>query len=111
MNLARLRNPRVASDEASKRTLRNRTVVMTRIRAKVCGGDVDGDPSRSQLSHEVSRTSKEDRRQLLVDAGFSISPSHSLEPGTGLVLKADLDLPWARLRILRRFVLSVTKVH
>jgi hypothetical protein len=54
--------------------------------------------SSVQLQVEVQSLTKDERQQLLRDAGFSVD----IPAEVGLALKADLGLPWRKLRMLRR---------
>ena len=94
--------PRILSHLASDRTVRQRTAVIERIRAVVSGKDAGDVSSRAQMRHEVARLPREERRVFLRDAGLSVPSTDSLAPGTGLALKAELALPWNKLRALRR---------
>lgn len=46
------------------------------------------------------RTSKQEREAVLRATGFS--GGHTVSPAEALALKADVGLPWNRLRLLRR---------
>ena len=94
--------PRIPSEIASKRTVRQRTGAIERIRAAISGGD--GASSQAQLRHEVARTTTEERLDLLKDAGISVPANNVIRPDTGLALKAHLALPFNKLRKLRRSV-------
>ena len=102
MQFVRTAMPRVPSHLASDRIVRQKTAVLERLRAVVSGRDAGDLSCRAQMRHEVARLPKEDRRLLLRDAGLSVLPNNVLAPGTGLALKAELALPWNKLRILRR---------
>ena len=84
----------VASSEASRKTMHRRTQQLGSHRDLVSGGE-----STVQLRDEVRAMSKEDRRALLLDGGFSID----VPPEYGLAMKADLALPWTKLRVVRRY--------
>jgi len=53
-----------------------------------------------QLELEVRALSKEDRQKLLEEAGFGVE----MDATQVLAIKADLAIPWYRLRILRRYM-------
>ena len=53
-----------------------------------------------QLELEVRALSKEDRQKLLEKAGFGVE----MDATQVLAIKADLAIPWYRLRILRRYM-------
>ena len=57
------------------------------------GGSED---SHQQLSLEVRALSREDRQKLLGEAGVTVT----LDATQSLAIKAELALPWYRLRIL-----------
>ena len=94
--------PRIRSKIASKRTVRQRTGAIERVRAAISGGD--GASSQAQLRHEVARTTSEERLDFLRDAGISVPANNVIGPDTGLSLKADLALPFNKLRKLRTLV-------
>lgn len=84
---------RVPSSEASRRTLKRRTEEIGRFRSLSSGGD-----SVVQLRAEVKSLTEEEREELLQQAGLPvvIPCNHSL------AMKADLGIPWSKLRLLRR---------
>ncbi len=84
----------VSSSDASKRTLRRRSDELVQHRHVASGG---GD--LAQLTHEVKLLSPDQRRQLIEDMEFKIE----IPSLTSLALKADLCLPWNRLRRMRRY--------
>ena len=53
-----------------------------------------------QLQLEVKAMPKEDRQKLLEEAGFGVE----MDATQVLAIKADLAIPWYRLRILRRYM-------
>lgn len=59
---------------------------------------VSAGDARSQLQAEIRHLTKEERQRLLVDAGFTLD----IPPGQGLAMKADLGIPWNKLRTIRR---------
>ncbi len=85
--------PRVSTSDASKRTVSRRSGVLNSIRELTSGGD-----SSSQLAAEVKALSKVEREALLQEASLPvmISPCHAL------AIKSDLQMPWNKLRLLRR---------
>ncbi|XP_065188622.1 uncharacterized protein LOC135819357 [Sycon ciliatum] len=88
----------VPSTEASASTLRRREAELTRIAESVCGGS---DGARVQMIAGLKRLSLSAQEQLLQDAGLC---SSTPAPGTALAIKADLQLPWAKLRKLRQWL-------
>ncbi len=85
--------PRVGSSSASKRTVSRRTDVLRSVRDLTSEGE-----SSSQLAAEVNSLTQEEREALLGQAcpPITISTNHAL------AMKADLGIPWNKLRILRR---------
>ena len=84
---------RISSSDASSRTVKRRIEVLETIREVTSGGD-----STSQLAAEVNHLSKVQREELLqqVQLPLVISADHAL------AMKADLAIPWTKLRVLRR---------
>ena len=73
---------------------------------------VSGNPSSSQVqfADELRHTSKDHRESILKAAGFDAS--QEMSPETALALKADLQLPWNKLRHLRRYyILTLHTLH
>ena len=54
--------------------------------------------TKVQLQAEVRALSAEERQDLLKSAGITID----IPPDQGLAMKADLAIPWNKLRIIRR---------
>lgn len=52
-----------------------------------------------QLQAEVKGRSLEDKKALLSDLNFRVE----LPALTGLALKADLCMPWSKMRTMRRY--------
>ncbi len=88
--------PRVSSSEASDRTHRRRDT-LTEQRESISGGR---DDARKQLQMEVRAMPKEERQKLLTEAGLGVE----MDTTQVLAIKADLAIPWYRLRVLRRCV-------
>lgn len=59
---------------------------------------VSAGDSRSQMLAEIRHLSKDDRQNLLTSGGFTLD----IPPGQGLAMKADLGIPWNKLRTIRR---------
>ncbi len=84
---------RIETSGACAKTVINRTRTLSAVREIASCGD-----STSQLSAEVMAMSKGDRQNHLHQAQLPISV-----PATdALAMKADLALPWNKLRVLRR---------
>ncbi len=84
---------RVSSSKASTRTVKRRTEVLGSVRKFVSGND-----SSAQFAAEVSCLTQSQREELLrqVQLPLVIPVDHTL------AMKADLAIPWTKLRILRR---------
>ena len=68
-------------------------------RKSVSGG---GEDARRQLQAEVRAMPREERQKLLSEAGIGVEMTAS----QALAIKADLAIPWYRIRVLRRCVSS-----
>ena len=88
-------NPRVSSTEASSKTVRGRSLELSKHR-KVCSGGEQA----YQLGREVKASSIEDRERILEDLqnGFKIQ----IPTNHALAMKADLGIPWSKLRAIRK---------
>ena len=67
--------------------------MLSTIREITSGGN-----SSSQLAAEIKHLSKAEREDLLREASLPII----IPPNHALAMKADLGIPWKKLRILRR---------
>lgn len=84
---------RVPSSEASKTTLLRRSHHLAKARENISGG-----ASIVQLQSEIRCLPKEDRQEILKGANLPITiPTEHV-----LAMKADLSLPWAKLRVISR---------
>jgi len=101
ISLVKVRRGRVTSSEASPKTIHRRCVEMSTVRAVVSGGS-----SSVLLQEEVHALNKEERQKLLTDGGFGIE----IPAEKGLAMKADLAIPWNKLRIIRRYDLYESKL-
>ena len=88
----------VPTGEASDRTARKREVEVQKFTDAVCGGEAG---SAAQRVHSTKVMSKEHRDLLLKEAGVLPQGAAS---GIGLAIKADLQLPWSKLRKLQRYM-------
>ena len=86
--------PNVDSEQCSSQTLWRRTQHLSECRESVSGGC-----SQVLVRQEVQRLSKEDRQELLHNAGLSVEIGSS----AGLAMKADLALSWSKLREIWRY--------
>ena len=84
---------RVPSSDASKRTVRRRNDNIGEVRSITSGGE-----ALVQLASEIKSLNKEDREGLLLEAQLPIV----IPVDHALSMKADLGIPWNKLRILRR---------
>ena len=79
--------------DASKRTIEQRTEVLCSVRQIASGGD-----SSAQLAAEVKALTQTERDDLLQQAQLPVV----IPANHALAIKADLGIPWNKLRILRR---------
>ena len=84
------------SSEASSKTVGERTRTLTQLRTSISGGDTS-----TQLRSELRAMSKEEREAIVREAGLPIE----IPPDHALALKADLALPWAKMRKISRYTL------
>ena len=90
-----MRQAEVPSGEAAPRTVRQRSQSLANVRLAMTAGD-----TTTQLGYEIAR---QDREKLLEDikkAGGDILIN--VPAPTSLAMKADLNLPWNKLREIRR---------
>ena len=83
-------------------TLRRRTSIISNVREAIAGGE---EPAKRQLIDELRRTTPEERQDLLKKAGIVPTITHD----EGLAMKADLSIPWNKIRHLRKY--SVVSIH
>ena len=81
------------SSEASSKTLSRRTHTLSQLRTSLSGGDTS-----AQLQSEIRALFKEERQEVLKEAHLPIE----IPPDHALAMKADLALPWARMRSISR---------
>ena len=84
---------RVPTADASKRTVERRSEVLSAMRQIASGGDTS-----AQFAAEVKSLSQVEREDLLQQAQLPVV----IPADHALVMKADLGIPWTKLRILRR---------
>jgi len=89
---------RKASNDASKKTIQRRASAIESYRYEISGGTV-ADYKLQQLS-EIRRLGREERRDIVSEAGLSIE----IPPDEGLAMKSELGIPWNKIRNMRRFV-------
>ena len=89
---------RVSSSEASRKTIQRRSHCLSTLRTAISGGE--SPDIVTQLRSEIRCLSKEDRQELLQSAGLPVV----IPPDHALATKADLSIPWSKLRVIRRQV-------
>lgn len=89
---------RVSTDEAAQQVVRRRSKEVSQYRAILSGG-----AASAQLHDEVAALSAEER-QKLVDTEFSVE----IKSEDALALKADLMIPWKKMRTMRRYNTTYT---
>ncbi len=87
-------NSAIPSSKSSEETKRRRTQEISRIRDRLSVGD-----AKEQKIAEMKSLSKKERNDLMKEANFQIT----IPPEQGLAMKADLCLPWNKLRVMRRY--------
>lgn len=95
MTLVQIRKPRVPSGKARPSTIRERSHSLSSLRNKLSAGD-----TVSQFSHELRTCNSDDRKRVLEELGGAFEvhiPTESL-----LAFKADLNVPWNKLRTIKR---------
>ena len=93
---------RVASSEASSRTLRRRSQQLDRVRDVVSGGS-----STEQMQYEIAHLTKESREAILGEASLPVK----IPVDHGLAMKSDLQLPWNKMRAIRRYIYTCTYAY
>ena len=83
------------TSRASSKTVARRNRVLTAVRDIVSAGD-----STSQMQCEVQHLGKEERQDLLRRAGIIVD----IPVDAGVAMKAELALPWTKLRVMRRYL-------
>ncbi len=84
---------RVPSADASKKTIQRRNALLSSVREFTSGGD-----SHVQLAAEIQSLTKSEREDLLQQARLPVV----IPADHALAMKGDLQIPWSKLRILRR---------
>ena len=64
---------------------------------------IAGEDSSPILRRELLALDKHDRNKLLRDVGMTID----IPPEQGLAMKADLAIPWNKLRVIQRCILWI----
>lgn len=94
--------PVVASGECSGDTIRRRSKEMSKIRDILSMGS-----SGAQMGDEIKMLPKEVREALMKEANFTIT----IPPEAGLAMKVSLNIPWNKLRLMRRYRAHDTKKY
>ena len=87
-----------SSADASRKTTDRRSGERKNIARSVCGAN---EGARAQEVAGQQRMSKKEQDKLLIEAGIG---EKTPEAGTALAIKANLNLPWLKLRKLRRLL-------
>lgn len=82
------------SSEACRKTVSHRSRALTELRDHISGGDAS-----LQMRSEIRALSKEEREAVLQEAGLPIE----IPPNHALAMKADLSLPWSKMRVISRY--------
>ena len=64
---------------------------------------IAGEDSSPILKRELLALDKSDRNKLLREVGMTID----IPPEQGLAMKADLAIPWNKLRVIRRCIVTI----
>ena len=98
----KIHSARVSSADASVRTLRDRTRALGGMRNLVSRGS-----SVVQLSQKIAAQTPEHRDALLNDL-FKMPGKFIIQipSAESLALKSDLQLPWAKLREMRQYIME-----
>ena len=98
LTLLQVTSTRVATASASNTTVRRRTRELVSHRKRVSGGD-----EVFQLASEIQLTAKQDR-QSLVDKVMKLQGNFKVidSPEESPAMKTDLQIPWNKLRVMRR---------
>ena len=88
--------PRIPTHSASARTVKRRSMEMHSARDAISMGE-----SSTLLRRELDYLDEAEKQKLLQQAGIVCK----IGPQDALAIKADLGVPWAKLRYLRRWLL------
>ena len=90
----RITQPRAAISQLSKRSKKRRANEMSSTRAVL-----SAESSTVIFETELKSLDRKEKERLLKSAGIT----KGMTPEQGLALKADMGLPWNKLRRLRRY--------
>jgi hypothetical protein len=102
LNLMKVTKSMVSSSKCSRETIRRRSNELSKIRSQIAMGD-----STIQFNNELKQLPIEERKILMKEANFTIS----IPPEQGLAMKADLNIPWNKLRIMRRYYTKLIYIY
>ena len=91
--MIKVTSPSVPSSASNKDTKRRRSNEMFKIRDTLSKGEIS-----IQLKYELKSLTSVEREELMKEANFQVS----IPPEQGLAMKADLCIPWKKLRLMRR---------
>ncbi|KAL5482018.1 hypothetical protein EMCRGX_G022297 [Ephydatia muelleri] len=97
LTLARVTAPKAPVSDLSVRTRKRRVQELQKTRKILSAGPMDSD---ILLQDEIRALTKEEKQQLLHDAGITVD----VQPIHELAMKSMLGILWYRLRILRRWL-------
>ena len=93
-------HPRVSSDKATQHTKHRRSVSLQVVREVISGGS-----STAQFAEEARTRSAAEREAL--SEGLQGGMKVVIPASESLALKADLILPWHKMRIVRRYMNNI----
>lgn len=96
MTFVKVTKPRVNSSEATARMVRLRSAEIREHRSLIRGGD-----NTTQLQDEMKLCSCSEREGILAELHNS-SSTINVTAKESLAMKADLNIPWTKLRVVRR---------
>ena len=97
MTFMKVRNCRVPSEQATSKTVLARSKELVQHRRVCSGGD-----EAYQLGREAKICTIEDREKILQELQDGVKIQ--IPSSSALALKADLGIPWAKLRAIRRYL-------
>lgn len=103
LTFVQVRQAQVPTGKAAPRTVRQRTQSLENVRLTLTAGG-----TTTQLAHELQAKQREDRERLLEEvkqAGGNLIVRVPVQ--ASLAMKADLNIPWNKLRIIRRWRESI----
>ena len=96
MTFVRVSQAQVPSGNAAPRTIRKRSHSLANVRLAVSAGD-----DTTQLAHEIHTWSLDERKKLIEEIRWAVG-NFCISVEQSVVLKADLSIPWNKLRVMRR---------